>query len=282
MIFRQHRLRYLLAGGFHQLAWTEWGPEDGAPVVCVHGLTRTGRDFDALAEALAQRGRRVLCPDLPGRGASGWLPVPALYTPPCYVLALAHLLARLDGPMDWVGTSLGGICGMMVAAGTDTPLRRLVLNDIGARVPAEAIARIGTYLKLPAAFADMAALEAHLRRIHAPFGPLTDAQWRHLAETGMRRLPDGRIALHYDPAIAIPFAEGENGTVELGPVWQRVAAPVLLLRGAESDVLPAEVAAEMAARPGVELVEWQGIGHAPALMDPAQIGRVTAFLDGLG
>jgi pimeloyl-ACP methyl ester carboxylesterase len=279
---RQHRLRYLLAGGFHELAWTEWGPQDGAPVVCVHGLTRTGRDFDPLAQALAAQGQRVLCPDLPGRGASAWLPVPALYTPPCYVLALAHLLARLDGPVDWVGTSLGGICGMMVAAGANTPIRRLVLNDIGAQVPAEAIARIGAYLKLPFAFDDIAALEAHLRKIHAPFGPLTDAQWRHLAETGMRRLPDGRLALHYDPAIAIPFVEGETGTVELGPVWERVTAPVLLLRGAESDVLPVEVAVGMAARPGVELVEWAGIGHAPALMEAGQVARVAAFLDAPG
>jgi pimeloyl-ACP methyl ester carboxylesterase len=276
---RQHRLRYLLAGGFHQMAWTEWGPPDGAPVICVHGLTRSGRDFDILATALAERGRRVLCPDLPGRGASAWLPDPALYTPVSYVVALGHLLARIDGEVDWVGTSLGGICGMMVAAGVSTPLRRLVLNDIGSRVPGEALSRIAAYVKLPLAFVDLDALEAHLRQVHAPFGRLTKSQWRHLAETSARSLPDGRIGLHYDPAIAIPFEAGDTGTVDLGPVWQRVAQPVLLFRGAESDVLPADTAAGMAARPGVELVEWPGVGHAPALMDSAQIARILAFLD---
>lgn len=279
---RQHKLRYLLAGGFHQLAWTEWGPEDGKAVLCVHGLTRTGRDFDTLARALAARGRRVVCPDLPGRGASDRLPDPMLYTPPSYVVALAHLMARLEGELDWVGTSLGGICGMMVAAATGTPLRRLVLNDIGCRVPGESISRIAAYVQLPLAFDDVAALEAHLRLVHAPFGRLTDAQWRHLAETSARTLEDGRLGLHYDPAIGIPFAAGETGTVDLGPVWQRVAVPVLLLRGAESDVLLAETARDMAARPGVELVEWEGVGHAPALMDPAQVASVSAFLEGRG
>ena len=122
---RRHQLRYLLPMGFFALAWTEWGPEDGLPVVCVHGLTRNGRDFDALAAALAAEGRRVLCPDLPGRGASDRLPDPSLYVPPTYIAALSHLLARLDGPVDWVGTSLGGICGMVVAATPGHPIRRL-------------------------------------------------------------------------------------------------------------------------------------------------------------
>jgi pimeloyl-ACP methyl ester carboxylesterase len=204
-----------------------------------------------------------------------------LYTPPSYVVALAHLLARLEGEVDWVGTSLGGICGMMVAAGTKTPVRRLVLNDIGSRIPAEAVARIAAYVKLPLAFDGIAQLEAHLRKVHAPFGPLGDAEWRHLAETSARSLPDGRLALHYDPAIGIPFEAGETGAVELGAVWQRVAAPVLLLRGAESDILDAATAQEMAERPGVELVEWPGIGHAPVLMDPTQIGCVVRFLTAL-
>lgn len=275
---RQGRLRYLLAGGFHGMAWWEWGPEDGAPVVCVHGLTRTGRDFDILAEALAGRGRRVLCPDLPGRGASDRLPDALLYTPPSYVVALAHLLARLEGEVDWIGTSLGGICGMMVAAGSGTPVRRLVLNDVGSLVPGGALSRIAAYLRLPLAFEGVDAAEAHLRAVHAPFGRLTDAQWRHLARTSTRPLPDGRLGMHYDPALAAPFEAASGEDLDLGPVWQRVSAPVLLLRGAESDVLTAQTAREMASRPGVELVEWPGIGHAPALMDEAQIARVAAFL----
>ncbi|WP_270937450.1 alpha/beta fold hydrolase [Falsiroseomonas oryzae] len=280
MTARQHRLRYLLAGCFHGLAWTEWGPEDGPPVVCVHGLTRTGRDFDVLAKALAARGRRVLCPDLPGRGASDRLHDPQLYTPVSYVVALGHLLARLEEPVDWVGTSLGGICGMMVAAAAGHPLRRLVLNDIGSRVPSTAAERIAAYVKLPLAFEDIEALEAHLRLVHAPFGPLTDAQWRHLAESSARPLPDGRFGMHYDPGIAVPFEESATGPVDLSLVWSRVALPILLLRGAESDVLDAETAAEMAMRPGVQLVTLPGIGHAPALMDTGQIARVAEFLEG--
>jgi pimeloyl-ACP methyl ester carboxylesterase len=279
---RSHGLRYLLGAGFHRLAWTEWGPEAAAapPVVCVHGLTRNGRDFDALAEALAARGRRVLCPDLPGRGASAWLPDPMAYGPPAYVVALAHLLARLEGPVDWVGTSLGGICGMMVAAAPGQPIRRLVLNDIGSHAPQPAMARIRSYIGLPLSFPDLALLEAHLRQVHAPFGPLTDAQWRHLAEISARSLPDGRIGLHYDPAIATPIlAQEQAEALDLSFVWSRITLPTLLIRGAESDLLTAGTAAEMAQRPGVRLETIPGCGHAPALMDEAQIELVANFLE---
>ncbi|WP_137176659.1 alpha/beta fold hydrolase [Roseomonas sp. AR75] len=276
---RHQRLRYLLAGGFHHLAWTEWGPADGAPVVCVHGLTRNGRDFDALAQALAASGRRVFCPDLPGRGASDWLPDPLLYTPPSYVVALAHLIARLEGPVDWVGTSLGGICGMMVAAGRNTPLRRLVLNDIGSRVPATAAERIAAYVGTRLVFPDVGALEAHLRKVHAPFGPLADDEWRHLAEHSARSLPDGGVTTHYDPDIAVPFRNAPTGPVDLAAIWSLVKLPVLVIRGAESDILDEETAADMATRPGVDLLSLPGIGHAPALMEAGQIGRIAAFLD---
>ncbi|HYF09323.1 MAG TPA: alpha/beta hydrolase, partial [Acetobacteraceae bacterium] len=275
---RQAALRWLSPAGFSTLRWWEWGPEGGAPVLCVHGLTRSGRDFDVLAEALAAEGRRVLCPDLPGRGASDWLPDPMLYVPPTYVVALGHLLARLDGPVDWVGTSLGGICGMLVAATPGQPIRRLVLNDMGSRVSRASLARIRSYLGAGEAFADLAAIERHLRTIHAPFGPLTDAQWRHLAETSARRLPDGRLVLHYDPAIAVPMHATEPEDLDLAPIWARVAVPTLVIRGAESDLLPRETAAQMAQREGVELVEIAGCGHAPALMDPAQVGIVRDYL----
>ncbi len=279
---RQGALRYLLAPGFFTLRWWEWGPEDGAPVLCVHGLTRTGRDFDMLARALAGQGRRVLCPDLPGRGASDWLPDPALYIPPTYVAALSHLLARLDGPVDWVGTSLGGICGMVVAALPGNPVRRLVLNDIGSHVPQTAIARIRDYLgEMPAAFADLPALEAYLRQVHAPFGPLADADWRHLAETSARPAASGSgLVLHYDPAIALPMRAAEPEAMDLSAFWGRVTAPTLLIRGAESDLLPAETAREMARRPQVRLEEIAGCGHAPALMDAVQVALVSEFLAG--
>lgn len=277
---RRDALRYLLPTGFHRLAWMEWGPESGAPVLCVHGLTRSGRDFDTLAVALAARGRRVICPDLPGRGESEWLPDPKLYVPPIYVSALAHLLARIGQPVDWVGTSLGGICGMLIAAAPAHPIRRLVLNDIGSHVPREALARIRDYVGQELSFPDLPALEAHLRKVHAPFGPLTGAQWKHLAETSARRLPDGRLTFHYDPAIAVPMRAKETvEALDLSPAWDRVAVPTLVIRGAESDLLLAETAEAMARRPCVRLATIPGCGHAPALMDDAQVELVTGFLE---
>ncbi len=275
---RRGSCSYLLAGRFHRLAWVEWGPEDGAPVLCVHGLTRNGRDFDALAMALAAQGRRVLCPDLPGRGASDWLPDAALYQPPSYVVALAHLLARLEGPVDWVGTSLGGICGMLVAAGPGNPIRRLVLNDVGARIPAAALQRIGAYLgAAPPLFPDLAAVEAYLARVHAPFGPGTD--FAHLARHSVRDVPGG-LALHYDPAIAAPFTAAPPGDADLSAVWALGSAPTLIIRGAESDLLTDADARAMAAKPGARLLEIAGAGHAPSLMSDAQVQAVQGFLAG--
>ncbi|MBP0463157.1 alpha/beta hydrolase [Roseomonas sp. PWR1] len=274
---REGAVRWLSPAGFFTLRWWDWGPVDGAPVVCVHGLTRSGRDFDALAAALAAQGRRVICPDLPGRGASDWLPDPMLYQPPVYIAALSHLLARFDGPVDWVGTSLGGICGMGIAATPGNPIRRLVLNDVGAFVPQAAMARIRDYVGTEPVFRDIPTLEAHLRVVHAPFGHLSDAEWRHLAETSARPA-DGGVALHYDPAIAAPIRAMEAQALDMQALWERVRVPVLLIRGAESDLLLRETAAAMAAAPNVELAEIAGAGHAPALMDPAQVALVADFL----
>ncbi len=277
---RDGAVRWLSPAGFATMRWSEWGPAEGAPVVCVHGLTRTGRDFDALAVALAEAGRRVICPDLPGRGASDWLPNPALYQPTTYITALSHLLARIDQPVDWVGTSLGGICGMVIAATPGNPIRRLVLNDVGCFVPQDAMARIRDYMALPPeTFPDIAALEAHLRHIHAPFGTLSDAQWRHLADTSARQV-EGGVMLHYDPAIATPICAKDAEAVDMRGLWGVVRAPTLLIRGAESDVLPADTAREMVAAGHLRLEEIPGAGHAPALMDPAQIALVTDFLAG--
>ncbi|MDQ1079804.1 alpha/beta fold hydrolase [Pseudoroseomonas cervicalis] len=276
---RQGALRVALPGGGVDLRWTEWGPPEGAPVICLHGLTRNGRDFDSLAGALAAEGRRVLCPDMPGRGQSSWLANGALYVVPTYVALMRPLLQGLGRPYDWVGTSMGGLIGLGLASLPGEGPRRLVLNDVGAEIPGTALAAIGEYLAEAPVFDDLAALEAHLRRIHAGFGPLSDAEWRHLARHSARMRADGRLALHHDPAIAQPMAAG-GGDVALWPLWDRLDLPVLLLRGAESPLLTAATAARMAARHGVELVEFEGVGHAPALMDPAQINRVATFLRG--
>ncbi|MCA3365510.1 MAG: alpha/beta fold hydrolase [Roseomonas sp.] len=277
---RAGALRWLSPAGFFTLRWLEWGPVTGAPVVCVHGLTRSGRDFDSLARALAASGRRVFCPDLPGRGASDWLPDPALYQPPIYAQALAHLLARIDGPVDWVGTSLGGICGMGIAATPGNAIRRMVLNDVGAIIPAAALQRIRDYINQPAqAFPDIAALEAHLRKVHAPFGPLTDTEWRHLAETSARKDATGALQLHYDPKITHAFSVGDVADIDLSLFWAAIAIPVLILRGVTSDILPAEIAAEMARKPKARLLEIADAGHAPALMAQDQIAAIQDFLN---
>ncbi|HTR17984.1 MAG TPA: alpha/beta hydrolase [Acetobacteraceae bacterium] len=273
---REGEIRYLLAGAFHRLAYTEWGDPAAPVVLCVHGLTRTGRDFDSLAAALAPR-FRVICPDLPGRGRSDWLPDPTLYQPLSYVQALAHLLAAIGEEVAWVGTSLGGICGMLVAAASGTPVTRLVLNDIGPHIPRDALARIRAYLGTQLVFPDLAALEAHLRVIHGPFGKLTDVQWAHVARTSARTLPDGQIVLHYDPGIAVPVLASEPADTDMWPVWQRITVPMLAIRGAESDLLLPETFARMA-QGGAQTLVVPETGHAPALMDAPTIRAVERFL----
>lgn len=272
-------VRYHLAGAFHTLVCRTFGDAAAPAVVCVHGLSRNSHDFDVLAAALADR-FFVVCPDLPGRGASDWLPDPTLYQPVHYVTALTHLLARLDRPVGWIGTSLGGICGMVVAAAAGNPVRRLVLNDIGPFVPAPALARIVDYVGALPVFASMDEAEAYVRRVHGSFGALTDKQWRRMAETSTRRDETGRLVLHYDPAMTKPLLEQPVRETRMWHYWEKIACPVLVLRGAASDLLLPETLAAMAGRPGVVAHEVAGAGHAPALMDAPTIGVVRGFLAG--
>ncbi|MDD2877658.1 MAG: alpha/beta hydrolase [Acidiphilium sp.] len=276
---RQGFVPYLLGTDFHRLAFVEFGNPADPAVLCVHGLTRNGRDFDVLAEALADR-YHVICPDLPGRGRSDWLAEPSLYQPPSYVTALAHLLAYLNKPVAWVGTSLGGICGMVIAAAPHTPITRLVLNDIGPHIPAAALTRIRDYMtKAPATFANLAALEAHLRLIHAPFGKLTDAQWAHLARHSARAVEGGALALHYDPAIADPIRASAPADADLSVFWQKITVPVLAIRGAVSDLLT-EATFERMIKDGATPLTVPDCGHAPALMDRPTIEAIRQYLGG--
>ena len=275
---RRGSVRYLLGGRFYSMAWVEWGDPAAPVVVCLHGLTRNGRDFDPLAQALAAD-FRVICPDLPGRGASDWLADPSLYVPASYVAPMTHLLATLPGPVGFVGTSLGGIVGMLIAAAEGQPIGRLVLNDVGRFIPKAALSRIRGYMGQSVDFADIADLEHHLRVIHRPFGDLTAAQWRHLAEHSARTLAHGRLAMHYDPAIAVPILAAEPADGELGVFWNRISIPRLTVRGEASDLLPEEIFAQMG-RDGSELHTVENAGHAPALMDAATIAVVKAFLEG--
>jgi len=269
--------------GFHRLAYTEWaGPSRDAPVLlCVHGLTRNSRDFDTLAQALSAH-YRVVCPDMPGRGKSEWLSEAADYGYGVYLADITALIARLDVErVDWVGTSMGGIIGMLFAALPNAPIRKLVMNDVGAIVRKAGIERIAAYVGLDPGFADLAAFEAALRRVHAPFGPLSDAQWLHLATHSSRRKPDGSIGFNYDPKIADAFKQGPLDDVELWSSWDAITCPVLVLRGAQSDILLADDAAAMTQRgPRARLVEFASIGHAPALMADDQIAAIREFLLG--
>ncbi len=278
---RSGSVTYLLGTRFHKMAFAEFGNPAAPAVVCVHGLTRNGRDFDALAGALEDR-FHVICPDLPGRGRSDWLPDSMAYQPPSYVVALTHLIAQLNKPVALIGTSLGGICGMMLAAAQGTPLTRLVLNDIGPFIPAPALLRIRDYMgNAPERFATMQALEEHLRKIHAPFGKLSDAQWAHLARFSARTVLDqtgqGRFALNYDPKIIEPMRASVPLDVDTWPVWSHISIPRLVIRGAQSDLLLPETYDRMLST-GAQGYVVQDAGHAPALMDYESMARIKAFL----
>lgn len=265
--------------GFHRVAYTEWGdPAASHVILCCHGLTRNGRDFDALAAALSQHAR-VICPDIVGRGASDWLRDPVYYGYPQYCADMDALIARLDvEQLDWVGTSMGGLIGMTLAAQAGTPIRRLVVNDVGPFIPKAALLRIADYVGLDNRFSSLVAIETHLRKVLAPFGPLTDAQWQHLVAYGHRQRPDGTFGLAYDPAIAGNVKNAVQDW-DLWAIWDRIKCPTLVLRGAESDLLLGATAQEMTQRgPKARLVTWDGMGHAPALMDPQQIALLQTWL----
>lgn len=270
----------LSAVGFHRIAYWEWGERSARPTtICVHGLTRNGGDFDELAKVLGQD-RRVICPDVVGRGRSDWLTNPDLYGYPQYLADTAALIARLDvDEVDWVGTSMGGLIGMLLAAQPQSPIRRLVINDVGPFVPVAALERIASYLGADPVFEDLAAVEAYLRYIYMSFGEIPDHAWQAMAQHSARHRPDGRFGLAYDPGIAKPLQSQPLADVDLWPVWDRVQCATLVLRGAESDLLLAETAEEMTQRgPRPRLVAFPGIGHAPSLMVPEQIELVRQFL----
>ena len=275
-----HSLPCLTLHGFHRLNYYESGHADNPRVViCVHGLTRNGRDFDDIARALSSE-YRVLCPDMPGRGKSEWLTHKEDYAYPVYCADMAALIARSGAEtLDWIGTSMGGLIGMLLAAQPNSPIRKLVMNDVGPFIPKASLERLSAYVGKPVSYDSFDAFEQYIRVVSAPFGPLSDAQWRHLAETTARRGNDGRWGTNYDPAIALPFTKRPIADVVLWPFWDRVRCPTLVLRGKESDLLPDETAREMTTRgPKATLVEFPGIGHAPMLMADDQIDVVREFL----
>lgn len=269
---------YLGCAG-RELHYTEWGAQHRETVIAWHGLARTGRDMDDLAAHLAQR-YRVICPDTIGRGLSQWSPAPERE----YCLAFYEQLAvaLVDGlgldRFHWIGTSMGGAIGIRAAAnGLRGRVRRLILNDSGPEVAAAAITRIRSYAGSPAAFATVGELEQYFRTVYKPYGWLSDAQWRRLTETSTRRLPDGRVTPHYDPAMVMQFTHHADDYQQWAD-WDRLDIPVLCLRGENSDLLPRETADQMRQRgPRAVVVEIAGCGHAPALNTPEQWALVERF-----
>jgi pimeloyl-ACP methyl ester carboxylesterase len=281
---RLDHVQCLHHGGLHRMAYWQWGnPANPRVLVCVHGLTRQGRDFDTLARSLCDQ-YRVVCPDVVGRGRSEWLDDPMHYAVPQYVADMVTLLARLDArEVDWVGTSMGGLIGLGVAALKGSPLRRLVINDVGPTIEPAAIARIGGYVGQPMRWSSFDEAADALGAISQGFGPHTREQWLALTEPQLQR--DGDVwKPRSDPSIAVPFkavtpAMAAAGEALLWQAWDRLRLPTLLLRGADSDLLSAATAKAMTERgPRARLVSFNGVGHAPMLVQPDQVAAVREFL----
>ena len=281
---RHKQLQCLDSRGLHRTAYCEWGdPANPRVLVCAHGLSRQGRDFDTLAAAMSDV-YRVVCPDVVGRGRSDWLTDPMGYNIPAYVADMVSLLARLNADtLHWLGTSMGGLIGLGLAALPGSPVSRLVLNDVGPTIEPASLQRIGNYLGQPAHWASEAEAADALWAISTGFGPHSPEQW--LALTRPQLQPDGAgFKPRYDPAIAVPFRLvtpelARAGEAMLWQSYDRLSCPTLLLRGAESDLLSRATAQAMTERgPRARLVEFAGVGHAPTLVQSDQVQVVREFL----
>ena len=282
--FRRLKVQCASASGLHRMAYLEWGDRETSKVLIgAHGLTRCARDLDRLAAEMVRHGYRVVCPDVAGRGDSEWLKNPMEYALPTYTNDMVTLIARLDvETVHWVGTSLGGLVGMTLAAMPGSPVTKLVLNDVGAVLTAVSLDRIGSYLGKWPPLSTLDAAEQYVRSISTTFGPHTDAEWRFLTQHVVRKNPDGSLRMHYDPAIAVPFnAELPHRDVELWSSYDAIRCPTLVLRGEQSDLLTREAAKQMRSRgPRARVVEIPGVGHAPTLLHDDQITIVREFLLG--
>lgn len=266
--------------GLHRMAYVEWGdPDNPRVLVCVHGLTRNGRDFDFLARAL-QDDYRVICPDVVGRGRSDWLGVKTDYGFPLYVSDMVTLLARANAKtVHWVGTSMGGIIGMLLAGLPHSPISRLVLNDVGPVITAVSLSRIAEYVGRAPKFPSMEEAEAWIRQVSAPFGPLSDEQWRHLTRYSVRPVAGG-FSMVYDPGIGDVFRSlSIVADMDMWSAYNAIRCPTMAMRGVESDLLEHATLQRMAETgPRARIAEIPGVGHAPMFMDEAQISLVRDYL----
>ncbi|MBS1197678.1 MAG: alpha/beta hydrolase fold protein [Proteobacteria bacterium] len=280
--YREGKVLCAHPGGLHRVAYTEWGnPNNSKVVICVHGFTRTGRDFDYLARTLAGR-YRVICPDIVGRGKSEWLDDKMAYGVPQFLADMITLIARLNvEEVHWVGTSLGGMIGMFLASLEKSPISRLVLNDVGPRIVGDAIRGMRDYIGTAPDFATFDEVEAYSRPLMRSLGEHSEEEWRFLVEHLVRQRPeDGRWEFVYDPGLAEPFRQAPDfPSVDLWPIFEKIRCPTLAIRGAESIYLPRDDWRMMSVRgPKARLVEIQGVGHAPTLISNYQTGLVKNFL----
>lgn len=284
--------------GFHRIAYSEWGKENPAhpPVICVHGLTRNKSDFDSLASTLSGHGLHVFCLDIAGRGDSDWLEDPGRYNYLQYCLDLTTLIARTGRmEIDWIGTSMGGILGMLLASRPKSPIRRLVMNDIGPYVPAKALRRLATYTGKAPEFRSLEDAMKYFKLIYADFGHLSEAQWQHLVENSVMETEPDRFVLKIDPAIKATLSprslagkmlrhplktlRGELLSVDLWKYWRKVSCPVLLIHGKNSDILTSDTIEKMqSTHREMDVFEVPDAGHAPSLTDTAQQELIYKWL----
>ena len=283
--------------GFHRVAYLEWGnPNSSIPIICVHGLTRNGHDFDNLAAYLSNLGYHLFCPDIVGRGDSDWLKNPLHYTYEQYISDMNALIARTGAhQVDWIGTSMGGLIGMVLAAQPNSPIRRLILNDIGAQVATSGLTRISMYAGKEPDFNSLEEAKNYFKKIFADMGPLTDEEWMRIAQNSVREVEKNKFVTKLDHGVKLAPAkskiawqtllhplkalEGTLFDVDLWPVWRKVNCPVLIIHGQKSDILLPETIKKMQEiHPDTEVIEIPAAGHAPALMHADQHEMIYQWL----
>lgn len=273
--------------GFHRVAYTEWGnpSEIDHPILCVHGFTRNGSDFNALANTLSRVGKHVFCPDMVGRGDSDWLKNPLHYTYEQYISDMNTMIARSQAKqIDWVGTSMGGLIGMIMASLPNSPIRRLIMNDIGPQIPLKAMSRLANYTNKDPVFSSVEEAKKYFKYACADFGTLSEEQWQTFTEHSIREISPGKFTTKYDHGIKMTQAksklawnilfnphkalEGTFFDVDLWNVWRKVTCPVLVIHGVRSDVLLPDIIQKMrGSHPNMEVLEVPDAGHAPALLN---------------
>lgn len=280
---RTHYVQCASPSGFHKMAYHEWGdPNNPRVLICMHGLTRRGSDFTVLAKAMRDR-YRVICPDIVGRGDSDWLKNPMLYGIPQYVNDMNALLAQLGlQEVDWFGTSMGGLIGIFMASQKNSPIKKMILNDVGPRIEPTALKRLNDYVGKPLRFNSKKEGLIYLNRICEPFGTFSPEQWKDYNGPHLKKDGDQWI-VHYDPDIVKPFAAVNKMTSMMGEMmtwkaYDAIKAEMLIVRGADSDLISAKTVSEMCRRnPKAKSTEILGVGHAPAFITPEQVSLAREF-----